>query len=206
MTGANFEGEATMDWFERLTGFREGNYEETRAKLKVEAGRLKSYVNGKSYGVGELELVSLQALRHRAKSLGGFLDPVNANFDVIQSARGIRRNPAQLAAPMAPLTDDPSVGGLSTHSRPGASCASGGNQPSVAPAAPSPRTARALATASASAPMPPPRPAKVLLGDRSCPVGLARRTRLSPLPTPRRLPHISMKVGSKGGSTSTAAP
>jgi hypothetical protein len=62
---------ATMDWFEQLTGFREGNYEETRAKLKVDAGRLQSLVNGKSYRVGEFELVPLQTLRERARSVGG---------------------------------------------------------------------------------------------------------------------------------------
>lgn len=60
-----------MDWFERLTGFREGNYAETRAKLRVEEGKLQSLVNGKSYGIGELELVSLQTLRDRVMSLGG---------------------------------------------------------------------------------------------------------------------------------------
>jgi hypothetical protein len=42
-----------MDWFERLTGFREESYEATRAKLSIEGGRLHSLVNGKSYGVGE---------------------------------------------------------------------------------------------------------------------------------------------------------
>jgi hypothetical protein len=57
-----------MDWFESLTGFRETNYDDTRAKLKVEKGRLQSWVNGKSYGTGELELVPLQVLRDRAKS------------------------------------------------------------------------------------------------------------------------------------------
>lgn len=60
-----------MDWFERLTGFREGNYAETLAKLRVEEGKLQSLVNGKSYGIGELELVSLQTLRERVMSLGG---------------------------------------------------------------------------------------------------------------------------------------
>ena len=29
-----------MDWFERLTGFREGAYEATRARLQVRDGRL----------------------------------------------------------------------------------------------------------------------------------------------------------------------
>src|SRR4051812_19773735 len=43
-----------MDWFERLTGFRETTYEATRARLRVEGGRLKSLANGKSFGIGEL--------------------------------------------------------------------------------------------------------------------------------------------------------
>jgi hypothetical protein len=57
-----------MDWFEKLTGFRETGYAETRAKLKVEGRQLQSLVNGKSYGIGELELVSLQELRERVQS------------------------------------------------------------------------------------------------------------------------------------------
>jgi hypothetical protein len=60
-----------MDWFERLTGFRETDYDDTRAKLKVDGTRLQSLVNGESYGIGELELVPLQALRERVKSHGG---------------------------------------------------------------------------------------------------------------------------------------
>jgi hypothetical protein len=57
-----------MDWFESLTGFRETSYDDTRAKLKVEGSRLHSLINGRNYCVGELELVSLQALRERVKS------------------------------------------------------------------------------------------------------------------------------------------
>jgi hypothetical protein len=59
-----------MDWFEKLTGFREIGYEETRARLTVEGEKLRSRINGASYGIGELELVSLCALRERAKSAG----------------------------------------------------------------------------------------------------------------------------------------
>ena len=59
-----------MDWFEKLTGFRETDYVGTRARLEVEGGSLRSRVNGARYGIGELELVSLQALRERAKSSG----------------------------------------------------------------------------------------------------------------------------------------
>jgi hypothetical protein len=60
-----------MDWFEKITGFRETGYYDTRAKLKVEGRQLQSLVNGKSYGIGELELVSLEALRERVKSADG---------------------------------------------------------------------------------------------------------------------------------------
>jgi hypothetical protein len=58
-----------MDWFERLTGFRETGYDDTRAKLRVDGRRLQSLINGKSYGIGDLELVSLEALRERVKSI-----------------------------------------------------------------------------------------------------------------------------------------
>lgn len=34
----------------------------------MEGSRLRSLVNGKSYGIGKLELVSLQTLRDRARS------------------------------------------------------------------------------------------------------------------------------------------
>jgi hypothetical protein len=42
----------TMDWFERLTGFREGGYDETRRQLEFDGCRLRSRVNGRSFGIG----------------------------------------------------------------------------------------------------------------------------------------------------------
>jgi hypothetical protein len=60
--------EAVMDWFEKLTGFPEGSYEDTRAKLSVDGSRLRSLVNGKSYHIGTLQLLSLEELRHRGKA------------------------------------------------------------------------------------------------------------------------------------------
>ena len=60
-----------MDWFERLTGFRETAYADTHRRLKIEDGELHSLVNGRSYGIGELELVSLANLRERVKLAGG---------------------------------------------------------------------------------------------------------------------------------------
>ena len=58
-----------MDWFERLTGFQESDYESTRSKLEVAGGRLRSKVNNQSYGIGKLEVLSLRELRGRVKNL-----------------------------------------------------------------------------------------------------------------------------------------
>jgi hypothetical protein len=54
-----------MNWFERLAGFAETTYEETRHRLEVDGNRLRSWANGRSYGIGEFELVSLGSLRQR---------------------------------------------------------------------------------------------------------------------------------------------
>ena len=59
-----------MDWFERLTGFRETGFDDTRHQLRVAERRLHSLVNGKSYAIGTLELVSLQSLRERVAAAG----------------------------------------------------------------------------------------------------------------------------------------
>ena len=60
-----------MDWFEKLTGFSEISYADTVVKLKVDGDRLQSLVTGESYGIGELELVSLSELRNRVNSAAG---------------------------------------------------------------------------------------------------------------------------------------
>lgn len=57
-----------MDWFEALTGFPEGDYTQTRRQLEVVNGMLHSHANGKSYGIGELELVPLKTLRERVQA------------------------------------------------------------------------------------------------------------------------------------------
>lgn len=55
-----------MSWFRRLTGFEEAGYDETRDQLQVRDGRLHSRVNGRTFGIGTLELVALDQLRQRA--------------------------------------------------------------------------------------------------------------------------------------------
>jgi hypothetical protein len=86
-----------MDWFEKLTGFRETSYAETRAKLAVEGRRLRSHVNGASYEIGELELASLQSLRERAQSAGGMPGQLRATV-VTGDVRRMHRSPDNAGA------------------------------------------------------------------------------------------------------------
>lgn len=57
-----------MDWFERITGFREGSYQDTKSKLAVEGERLRSHANGKVYGIGRLRIPTLGELRNSVNS------------------------------------------------------------------------------------------------------------------------------------------
>jgi hypothetical protein len=88
-----------MDWFERLTGFRETEYEyeERRAKLKVEGSQLQSLINGKSYGIGTLELASLQNLRERLKSTEGLTGRLKVSV-VTGDVREMHRSPQNVGA------------------------------------------------------------------------------------------------------------
>lgn len=52
-----------MGWFSDLTGFAEGSYDGTKARLSVGEGRLHSLANGKSYSIGTFEMAALEALR-----------------------------------------------------------------------------------------------------------------------------------------------
>jgi hypothetical protein len=53
------------DWFQRLTGFPEADYESTRSRLRVEGNELVSAVNARRYGCGELSIPTLAELRSR---------------------------------------------------------------------------------------------------------------------------------------------
>ena len=64
-------GEKKLDWFNRLTGFCETEYNDVRRKLEVRGTQLHSLVKGRSYGIGTLELVSLQTLRDRVGAGSG---------------------------------------------------------------------------------------------------------------------------------------
>ena len=58
-----------MDWFENITGFSEGPYKQTQSRLRVRAGRLFSDASSRSYAVGQLEMVSLDDLRSRCRTI-----------------------------------------------------------------------------------------------------------------------------------------
>jgi hypothetical protein len=86
-----------MDWFEKLTGFQESGYGETRAKLKVDGRQLKSLVNGKCYDIGELELMSLQTLRERVESSAGLPGSLKTSV-VTGDVRQMHRLPVNAGA------------------------------------------------------------------------------------------------------------
>jgi len=80
-----------MDWFERLTGFKEHGYEETRQRFKVVGSQLHSLANQKSYGIGILETPTLKELRNRAASIVGHVAGKPIVSSVIGDIRHIHR-------------------------------------------------------------------------------------------------------------------
>lgn len=58
-----------MDWFEKITGFKELPYVGTQRRLKVKEGYLLSDATSARYAVGTLETPTLAALRERAGPL-----------------------------------------------------------------------------------------------------------------------------------------
>jgi hypothetical protein len=58
-------------WFERLTGFRETSWSETRSRFEVRETTLHSRVDGRSWSLGEYALPSLAELRARVAAGNG---------------------------------------------------------------------------------------------------------------------------------------
>jgi len=87
-----------VNWFERLFGFSERSYDETREKLEVVGTTLRSKVNQRLYEIGELRTPSLKELRDQAASavdeLRGRLRISNISADV----RSLHRRPAHRGA------------------------------------------------------------------------------------------------------------
>jgi hypothetical protein len=56
---------ASMDWFERITGFAERAHADTQAALRVDGNHLVNHVTGRRFGMGHLQVVSLAELRRQ---------------------------------------------------------------------------------------------------------------------------------------------
>ena len=56
-----------MDWFEKLTGFTEKNYSETKENLYIKDNKLYSKINHKCFDIGEFKTISLKDLRSQTK-------------------------------------------------------------------------------------------------------------------------------------------
>ena len=56
-----------MDWFEKLTGFTEKNYTETKENLYIKDNKLYSKINHKCFDIGEFKIISLKDLRSQTK-------------------------------------------------------------------------------------------------------------------------------------------
>jgi len=58
-----------IDWFEKLFGFEEKSYEETKKKLVIKDSKIHSLINNQSYQIGKLKLKSLKELRKETNLL-----------------------------------------------------------------------------------------------------------------------------------------
>jgi hypothetical protein len=86
-----------MDWFERITGFKESGYDETRDRLSIVDGRLHSSGSSRTWGVGRLETPSLAGLRQRTAGLRH--DQGNTLVSVVRGdVRRMHSDPANVGA------------------------------------------------------------------------------------------------------------
>jgi hypothetical protein len=57
------------DWFEELFGFRERSYDETQKNLEGRKTTLRSWVNQRTYAIGDLKTPSVKELRDSTSPL-----------------------------------------------------------------------------------------------------------------------------------------
>lgn len=87
-----------MDWFERITGFREEEgYEATRVRLTVDGEWLLSDAHGRRHAIGRLELPSLADLRLEAAALAPTGQRTTLR-SVVADVRALHRDPGHAGA------------------------------------------------------------------------------------------------------------
>lgn len=58
-----------MNWFERITGFQEGDYFATQKLLDYQGSILRSRTSGRAFGMGQFKMPSLAELRARVREV-----------------------------------------------------------------------------------------------------------------------------------------
>jgi hypothetical protein len=87
----------TLDWFERITGFREEGYGSTKARLRIDDEELVSLVNGSRHGIGRLGLLTLRELRQREAG-SRRADRRTTVTNLVGDVRALHREPALAGA------------------------------------------------------------------------------------------------------------
>ncbi len=86
-----------MDWFEKLTGFREESPQQVRSNLIVEGGKVRSLVNKQTFVAGRLETPSLGELRQRIR--GNEVKPGKLSLrEVVGNVQSLHTDPANAGA------------------------------------------------------------------------------------------------------------
>ena len=86
-----------MDWFEKLTGFREESPQQVRNNLIADDGKVKSLVNGRTWVAGRLEIPSLGELRQRIQNTRTKTGKLSLQ-EVVADVQSLHTDPANAGA------------------------------------------------------------------------------------------------------------
>jgi len=82
-----------MNWFEKLTGFKEESPEQVRQNIGLRGEQLVSKVNGKTYQCGTLEIPTLEYLRDLVNSLDIYEGQKNTVKQVVGNVQDFHLDP-----------------------------------------------------------------------------------------------------------------
>ena len=90
-----------MDWFQRITGFKEEGYQATQRRLIVDGEHLVSQADGSRHRIGRFEVVTLRELRARFGQVAGSRNTVRCQSGesrAMHSDTAMRRATFQVAS------------------------------------------------------------------------------------------------------------